>query len=150
MKRSKKTKKYKENNLIITISNLKFAITIDKFIYSKEEINKIKYIIQALSKNIWIDKTYVRYKGSRWKDAFIQEKSWYKLCNLIIDTEFGQKSSFYEDRFITESLIVLSITYLYSILCKYGYDVQYIILDVKDNSKFKVTYEMDNRKRWDS
>jgi hypothetical protein len=150
MKRSKKTKKYKENNLIITISNLKFAITIDKFIYSKEEINKIKYIIQALSKNIWIDKTYVRYKGSRWKDAFIQEKSWYKLCNLIIDTDFGQKCSFYEDRFITESLIVVSITYLYSILCKYGYDVQYIILDVKDNSKFKVTYEMDNRKRWDS
>ncbi len=149
-KSSKNTKNDMQNNLIINISNLKCNITINKFIYSKDEVDEIKYIIKSLCKNIWIDKTYVQYKGSRWNDAFIKEKSWYKLCNLIIDTDFGQKCSFYEDRFITESILVLSRTYLYSMLCKYGYDAQYIILDIKDNSKFKVVYEMDNRKRWDS
>jgi hypothetical protein len=103
-----------------------------------------------MSKNIYIDKTYVHFKKTKWKDAFIKEKSWNKLCKLIVDTNFLENASEYEERCIMESIAVLSITYLYQILCKYGYDVQYIDISIKQNSEFKVIYEIDDRKSWDN
>jgi hypothetical protein len=142
--------KQKNKNLLIDIDNIKITTDIDDYIYTKDECDEIKNIVKKLSKHIYIDKTYVKFKGSRWKDAFIKEKSWNKLCNVIIDTNMTQNASPYEERFITESLVTISISYMYSLLCKYNYDINYICLDVKNNSKFKVSYMIDKRQKWDS
>lgn len=142
--------KQKNKNLLIDIDNIKITTDIDNYIYTKDECNEIKNIVKKLSKHIYIDKTYVKFRGSRWKDAFIKEKSWNKLCNVIIDTNMTQNTSPYEERFITESLVAISISYMYSLLCKYNYDINYICLDVKNNSKFKVSYMIDKRQKWDS
>jgi hypothetical protein len=146
---NKKQSKPHKNNLIIQVSNLKFDVNISNFIYSPDEIKDIRRIVRKMSRNIWLDRTYVHFRKTRWRDAYIKEKSWDTLCDLIVHTDFGENGSFYEDRAIMEAIIVLSLTYMYSILCKYGYDVQYIELNVKEDSKFKISYELDERTSWD-
>ena len=147
MKRQKTIKKNRPS-LIINLLNLKCSVDINHNFYNKRQIKEIKNIISLLSKDIWIDKTYVSYRKTKYSDAFIKEKSWYDLCQLIIDTDLGTSCSKYEKMEIVDSLLVIVITYLYSCLCKYGYDVQYIEISFKQSSKFKVKYELDNRTSW--
>lgn len=141
-------KTHSHQNIILHISHLNCDAVIDKMIYSKKEIKQIKFLLKNLSKDIWIDKTYVKFRKTRWKDAFIKESYWNKFCELVIKTNIGEYGSEYEDRYITELTCSIIDTYIYIMLCKYGYDINYINIFFK--SKFLVEYEIDKRTKWNS
>ena len=70
-------------SLIIKIIGLKFDIDINEEVYDQEKRKEIRELVKELSKEIWIDKTYVDYKGTRWADAFMVEEKWYEFVDLI-------------------------------------------------------------------
>lgn len=135
-------------NLIINIIGLKCCVNVNENIYSPDDKKRLTYILNTMSKNILIDKTYVNFKGSRWKDAFIVEDMWYELCKLIIKTDFGRKCNKRDNEEITECLLMMAITYLYSIAMSYDFDPENIDICFKKKSKFKASYELDKRNTW--
>lgn len=139
-------------SLNITMKNIKFSVDADEEIYSKDEVKHIQSIVDGMSKEIHIDKTYVNFEGNRWKDAFIVEDKWYELVKLIVGSNFGKTkydkySKSEADEIISSSMMALSITYMYGVLDNLGYDVESIELTPL-KCKFFSEYEYDDRTDW--
>lgn len=145
-----KTKDGKEHDdLVVTIDGMKFKVDVNPDVYSTTEKEKICNIVDHMSKRIVIDKTYVSYEGSRWKNAFLVEDKWYELLDLIKKTEYGKKASAEEMEEITQSLMVIGMVYIYQVLACFGYDNDEIKVDPL-SEEFDSYYDVDNRKDWDS
>lgn len=147
IKRTSK-KKSKQINLIYTIHCGKMNVEVNPLAYSQDDIEKIKYLVDGLSKNILIDKTYVKFKGNHFKDAFLVEDKWYEFNKLIIDTDFGRKSGKKINDMIRETLMAIALTYLYDCISKYDYDPSEIEISYIPKYRFRVEYEEDRRKNW--
>ena len=133
-------------NLIINLLGIKFDISVDDGVYSDDEFSKLTNIIDGLSKSIWIDRTYVQFRGNRFKDAFIKEDGWYQL-NKRLTMECLGKGDGTEDE-TAEALLTLAMCYLYDMLSKYGYDTETISLEFGKNMKFESMIYIDNRTSW--
>ena len=148
-KKLTKSSKTKRNiNLIYTLKCGKMSVEVNPLSYSEEDIQKIKDIVDTLSKEIVIDKTYVKFKGNHFKDAFIVEDKWYKFNNLVIDSDFGRKSGKMVNDVICETLMAIALTYLYDCISKYGYDESEIEIGFIPKYKFRAEYEEDTRTNW--
>lgn len=152
-KQVKKTSKKKQSilnkpNLIVRICGLKCDIKVNPDVYSLDDQKKISKIINFMAQDIWIDKTYVNYKGTRWKNAFIVEDKWYELMRLVIKTNFGQKANRAQKSEILASFLVIAMMYLYDILEKYNYSVEDVDITFKTNKYVKMLYKEDPRTSW--
>lgn len=144
-------------NLILKISNLHFDVSAcddEEYQLSQDELKHITNIVNHLSKNIFIDKTYVKFEGNRWKDAYIVEDKWYELIKIIVGSNLGRnkygKISAKEcSGVILESVILLSIEYMYRTLANMGFDTDLFVIDIKQHKhNFGVEYEFDSRDDW--
>lgn len=140
----------KKPTMIIHIMDLECIVDANPYVYSDDEIEHLKDLVSSLAEDIWIDKTYVAFRGNRWKDAFIVEKKWYDLIKLLIRTNFGKNTGELSKDVITESLLVLAMAYLYQMASKYGYDSEDIDISFKPKSKLDVEYLEDTRTDWNS
>lgn len=148
-KNSKKNLSDERPNLIINISGLKCHVEINDEIYSEKDKKDIEKIIKHMSKDIWIDKTYVSYKGSRWKNSlFTNEELWYDFCKMVIKTDLGKRGTKKDKELIVNSLVMIGISYLYLSVANFGYDTENINICPKESTKFKSMYEMDDRTSW--
>lgn len=137
-------------NIEICVSNLKFLVDVNPDMYSETEHNEIWDIVDHMSKEIWIDKTYVVFKGSIWKDAYIDEKRWYELIEMIKPQLFGKKITQKNKDTITIAILAIVINYMYNILEKYGYSIDDIDICVSKGSDMRVAYYNDTRTTWES
>ena len=136
--------------LEINIEGLCVDFDVDPEVITEEQCCQIAKIIEQMSKSIWIDKTYVDFKGNHFKDAFIVESEWYKLLEAIREQLTSKKISNKKMNFIRGSLMMIALFYLYSILDKYGYDTKYINMYVDEScEKFHARYFKDNRTKWE-
>lgn len=140
----------KKISLSLTISCSRIDVEVNPVVYSEDDIGRITEIVEAMSQHIYIDKTYVAYKGTRWRDAFIVEKTWHRFCKLIVDTHFGNDAGEKINDYILNCLEMLAETYLYQILARYGYDPEFIELSFPEGSDIMSDYEIDRRTSWDS
>ena len=103
-----------------------------------------------MSRSIWIDKTYVDFKGNHFKDAFIVESEWYKLLEAIREQLSGKKLSKKKIDYIRGSLMTVAMFYLYGILDKYDYDTSYINIVIDESCEnFHAKYFKDTRTNWE-
>ena len=135
-------------NLIYTLKCGKMNVEVNPMLYSNEDIEKIKNIVDTLSKEIIIDKTYVKFKGNHFKDAFLIEDKWYKFNKLVIETDFGRKAGKMLNDTICETLMAIALTYLYDCIAKYDYDPSEIEIGFIPKYRFRAEYEEDKRKNW--
>ena len=135
-------------NIVINISNLKCTIDVNPVEYSEEEAERLRTIIDTMSRDIWIDRTYVAFRGNRWKDAFINEDMWYRFTKSVIKTNFGTRGGGKTIEFVEEETLIIALTYLYGIAEKYGFSPEDIEIDVKKRSTYKTSYIEDTRKDW--
>lgn len=151
----KKTKKIYQceldfKELEINIEDLDVDFDVDPDFITEDQCCHITKIIETMSKSIWIDKTYVDFKGNHFKDAFIVESEWYKLLEAIRDHLSNKKISKRKINYIRGSLITIALFYLYSILDKYGYDPNYINIYIDKSCKnFHAKYFKDTRTNWE-
>lgn len=50
----------------------------------EEEQEEIKNAVKHLSREMWIDKSYVEFKENKHEDTFMLEAGWNELCALVI------------------------------------------------------------------
>lgn len=134
--------------LKLTIQNFKCDVEVNPEVYDEDDKKRLKNIINRMSKTIWLDKTYVCFKGNRWKDAFIVEDKWYEFIKLIIKTDFGRTGSIEDTDTITEAIAALVLGYLYGVASKYDFSIEDIEITPKKKVKFIAEYEEDKRTDW--
>jgi len=135
--------------LILHIQNVKCEVDVNPDVYNKNDFEYLNEIVTHMSKDIWIDKTYVSFKKNRWRDAFIVEERWYDLVKLLTISTV-EKLNKKTQNALTEALMLITITYLYQIAEKFGFEVENIDIQVKQNSKIKTELFQDNRTSWNS
>jgi hypothetical protein len=135
-------------SLIVKIIGLKFDIDINEEAYDQDKRREIREFVREMSKEIWIDKTYVDFKGTRWSDAFMVEEKWYEFVDLIWKTGFGKHADDEQLYEISHCLIIMASTLMYIELRKYGYDLDNIDLNVC-STDFRSKYTIDERTSWD-
>ena len=136
-------------NLIISIRCSKIEVEVNSAIYSKDDAERIRTILRHMKDHIYIDKTYVNYKGSRWNTGFIIEDRWYKINRLILETDFGNNAGQKINDFILGTLEIIAETYLYIVLQEYGYDTDYIEISFPEDCSIGAEYEVDTRTSWE-
>jgi hypothetical protein len=83
-------------------------------------------IANEMANNIYVDKSYVQFKGNKHEDTFMLEEGWKQFCKLAIDTNFNKNWTIQKDRLLFETYQVLIVAYIEEILKKYGYDCEHI------------------------
>lgn len=108
---------------------------------------KLKNDINTLTKEIWIDKSYVIFSENKYSNTFIPLKSWNKLVNLLKKTNYGKnatKSDKYKLQHIYSCLI---LTYVYNCLFLMGYNIYDIYLGIA-TQPFVIEFYYDGIQEW--
>lgn len=137
-RRIKRNKKSFLTDLQFEIHYVDVDVEVDHEMYTDEEFQKIKHIIDTCSKHIYIDKTYVEFEDSLYEKVFLTEKGWMRMCELMAKTQFGNKCTKKQNDELIENYSLMALCYLYMILKDYGYDCAGIYLEHKDKSTFMV------------
>lgn len=138
-------------SILIEIKNLECYVDCNPDVFTEYDVIQINKIVDGMSKNIFIDKTYVVFKGNRWKDAFIIEEKWEELIDILIEFKTMKKYNKYYPsykKFINSAFFTFTIVYLSGILDKYGYDPEE--LNIKFNQECDYSFEVkpDFRTNW--
>ena len=149
-KRKSKTGAPDDISLSFSIECSDVDVEVNPAVYSEEDAQRIKGIVDHMKDHIYLDRTYVVYKGTRWNDAFIVEERWHKFCKLIVDTHFGNDAGKKINDFILGILETLAEMYLYQVISLYGYDPEFVELTFPEECEISADYEIDDRKEWNS
>ena len=109
---------------------------------------KIHMAVKQICKEIWIDKSYVEFKENKHEDTFMLEEGWNELCNLVIQTNCGEKATKQQNAMMQEAFCLMIVCYVYLFLENLGYDADDIYLEINPESRFMVQYEEDKIKEW--
>lgn len=149
MARRKKAPTTSENyDLIYTFKYCCMNVECDEEMYDSKQIDKIRWSVKQLSREIVIDKTYVSYEGTKFEKTFITEKGWKELCALVYCTRWGNKCTRYENVVILEAYKLFITYYLYQCLIDLGWDCGGISIEMAPDTKFMSEVEVDEIHAW--
>lgn len=131
-------------NIILFISNVKCETSTDPEVYTDEENEDFRIIINHMSKDIWLDKSYVMYKGNKNKTPFITENMWTAVLKHTMRTSIGLKVDKDLEKKASFALQIIVLSYLYHIATRYGYDLDKISISFK-KVKWLVKYTLADR-----
>ena len=114
----------------------------------EEEQEEIKNAVKHLSREMWIDKSYVEFKENKHEDTFMLEDGWNELCALVIQTKCGQNATKQQNAMMQESFNLMILCYAYLFLENLGYDTDDIVLEIAPNGKYMIEYEEDTIQEW--
>lgn len=148
--KSKSFTKQKDDNIELQFhfENVQLFVVTNPDIYNDEDSSKIDEIVQHMSRSIWIDKSYVDFPENKHQDTFLELDGWNKLCSLIKKTKYGKESAGIADDIIVQSLKLMVIAYMYSVLESFGYDIEGIAIDFMHNYRLDVKYYIDTVQEW--
>jgi hypothetical protein len=70
------------DDLIFVISNFELDIIFSNKNKTIDEVEAWENL-QHMAKEIWIDKTYVKFKGNKYKNTFLREDGWNLLVSYV-------------------------------------------------------------------
>lgn len=140
----KKTNKYCD--LIFTFNYVCVDFSVNEDFYSTEDCKKIKNILQIITEEIVIDKSYVEFSENKHEDVFMTEFGWNELCKLTIDT----KKNATKKQNITklEAYMLMILSYIYLFFENLGYNTDEIYFEIAKDSRFMTTFCKDTIQEW--
>lgn len=134
-------------NAILHIRNVECDIDANPEVYSDDDLNMLTEIVDRMSKDIWIDKTYVSYEKNRFRNAFIVEDKWYDFIKLMSISTM-QKLDRRGCKAIRDALTTIAVVYLYQVAERYGFNTEDIEIHISEQAKIKAELFRDNRTTW--
>lgn len=98
-----------------------------------------------MSKQIWIDKTYVRFEGTRYRNTFLREEGWNDLQEYIWSKKRSNVTRHLVLRRAFEQMIAVYMDHVATLL---GYDPSRIEFSVDPESDIKLQLVKDTAKEW--
>lgn len=147
MKSKKKTKHVDYTDLAFMFKNIPFTVDFGEEVEpdTKKQVNEI---IDIISNDISIDKSYVNVEGNLHQDTFIDEDGWNELCKLLKDTNFGNTATEEQNDEMSDAYMLMVIAYAYSILELYDIDIEDITIGIKPKTKFTIEFYKDYVQSW--
>ena len=132
----RKPRKKVDNNLLFIFKDAKIFVSCNPEIYGKEKEAEIRNVANHLSHEVYIDRTYVDYEGTKYEKTIITEEGWNGLCSLLHVTDFGRKVDDEERQTIQEAYKNIILQYVFQCLEDLGYDISNIHLEILANTSF--------------
>lgn len=130
-------------DLIFHFSDPEIELLFEDGCFDAESEKKVKSLIDDLKKSIWIDKTYVGFKDTKYSDVFLTEDGWDALCEMLISTKFGENLHSKNQEQVVEAYTIMIICYLYGELIKYGWSHEHIAMRPKEDAEIPVEIYLD-------
>jgi hypothetical protein len=144
---SPKTKKW-DGEIVYAFKDVRIDFDMNPDVYGENDAEKISKTLTVVSKEIWIDKTYVDFKGTKFKKTFLLEDGWNSLRELVLDTDYGKRCTKYQRNIIDGVYREMIVEYIRMVFDDMGWDVENLAFSVDDKIPFKVEYYPDVAEEW--
>lgn len=143
---SRKSKKSSKivSDLLLVFKHAQLKVSVDSEEYDKETEEKLSRIVNRAADEIYIDKTYVDFKGTKYEKTFLTEDGWKNLKDLVEKTKYGRNATVEDSKLLKECYKAIVSQYSYQLLSDLGYDVQSIDVEVLDEFPFIVEFREDH------
>lgn len=108
--------------------------------------DQAKRDLLQMAEEIRIDKTYVSFEGTRYKNVFLREDGWNTLSKYIWQTDCKSPGMRAVMRKAFESMITAYMEHVADLL---GYDSAYIDFQVDPDSDIKLKLVKDTAREWE-
>ena len=136
------TTKYNNSSLELEyiFIGMKFDVEFEDEVFTEDEKAEIKAHVEAMSKKIFIDKSYVEYNGNTRKDVFMLETGWNALKDLLIDSKYGQhlNSMPHAPEVVIDAFATMGRCYMYECIAKITDKTQSINISLSPKCTFDV------------
>ena len=92
-KRSKKSgrRRHAEWNgeLVYVFKRVSMLCSVNSDVYNDNDLKTALDQLDVIAREIWIDKTYVDFEGTKFKKTFLLEGGWNELRDLVKATDYG-------------------------------------------------------------
>lgn len=138
MAKKRKTSKNIVKDLLLIFKYAKIYVDANPAVFDKQQQLMIRSIANQSAKEVYIDKTYVSYKDTKYEKTFISEEGWNELSELIRATNYGKNATNDQNQLMQDSYKAILVQYVYQFLDDLGYDISNIFIDILENTKFMV------------
>lgn len=135
-------------DLMFEFDDVKFFVIANPDVYDENDVAKIEEIVSIMSKRIYVDKSYVDFPENKHQDVFLELEGWENICKLVKRTKYGTIVSAASDTLLYDAFKQIAIAYMYTILEKYGYDIDNITLDTINGNGIMVKFFKDSIQEW--
>lgn len=144
---SPKTKKW-NGEIVYVFKDVHADFDMNPNVYGEKDAKKIMEILDSLTKEIWIDKTYVDFKGTKFEKTFMYKEGWDALRELVLDTDYGKRCTKYQRETIDGAYKEMLIEYIRMVFDDIGWNVENLAFFIDDKTPFKVEYYPDVAEEW--
>ena len=131
---------------VFTFSCVPVSCKLDKDEFTEEDRRLISDYLGIASKEVCIDKTYVDFKGTKYRKTFMSEDGWDRLCEFVSQTD-GKRISRAQKAELVDTYRVMIACYLYQLMQEMGYDQRGMYIEV--GKQFAVKVEEDATREWE-
>lgn len=115
--------------------------------FSDEQVARAEDAVQQLSREIWIDKTYVDFEGTKFEKTFLTESGWNALKKLVMETGYGLAATKVQRFAMDEAFRCMAVAYMKLAFEDLGWDVDEMEF-YTDETDFDVEYYPDVAEEW--
>ena len=142
-------KSIQPRDYVFEFKHVKFKVSFEQGVYSDEEAKEIENLIEEIGDHIYIDKSYVDYKGTKYEKNFMREQGWNELCELVTKTNFGLNATKLENQTLLFCFTMMIQCYVYLFLDDLDIDINNVYLEVADNTRFLSHIVIDKTNSWE-
>ena len=135
---------------MLVFRNVDVTVVVDSDLYDEKESDKIAKIVEAASKNICIDKSYVAYEGTKYEKTFFKEEGWNEFKKLLKKTNYGKKCTAKDRMELSAVYTIMIQCYLYQFLEDYEYDSSGICIELEEGVQYIAEVYKDETTGWKS
>ena len=125
-------------DLEYVLLGVKFDVEFLEDCFTEEEEASIRDFIDAMSREMHIDKSYVECKDNKRKSAFMLEKGWHALSDTVLDTQFCRNLPIQGQEVIVDAFVTMARCYMYECLTMKTDKFASVNILVKEDSSFDV------------
>ena len=133
------------DDLIFIISDFELEIIFSNKNTTIDEV-EAQENLQYMAKEIWIDKTYVKFKGNKYKNTFLNENGWNLLLSYV--QKANKKNNIIDQIILRKTFESIILAYMDHILNLLNYDPYLIDFRIKPSSYIKIQILKDVAKEW--
>lgn len=136
---SKTSQKQKYVELEYIMLDVKFDVEFDPEFFDEKEQEELKQYINIMSKRIYIDKSYVEFKGNKRKSTFMLEEGWDALKHDVVVTNFCKRPMpSTENAALVDAFSTIARCYIYECLALKTEHFAHINCTINENQQFNI------------
>lgn len=102
--------------------------------------------LEDMAREIWIDKTYVNFEGTKYKNVFLKEEGWNELMSFIWKTKRARSET--DHLVLRKAFESMIVAYMEHVAYLLGYEPGQIEFWVHPDSNIEMRMYKDVAKEW--